>query len=125
MAGIKVVRISGILLLKTLRSNNPNMKFLNLILVFGISLLGGSGVQVFDSSDSLINQQQPIIFPSPASCNPLSNPYDTIVVPVSNTQANSLTGIVFEVLHNSIGQTLEISTGLIIAAGGQNQTAWP
>jgi hypothetical protein len=43
----------------------------------------------------------------------------------ANSANISLLGIVFLVVHNSLGQTLEISTGSVVLAAGANGTAFP
>jgi hypothetical protein len=43
----------------------------------------------------------------------------------ANSDNISLLGIVFLVVHNSLGQTLEISTGSVVLAAGANGTAFP
>ena len=65
----------------------------------------------------------PISFPSPAFCQ-LGGIYDLIGVPILNNFQDQITGIVFGVFHNSIGQTLEISTATETLGAGQNLTAY-
>ncbi len=95
------------------------MKLLNLIIV-GILLIGGSNTTILASTGA--NFLDPITVPSPASCYPLG--YQTIEVPLTNNLAISLNAIVFGVFHNSIGQTLEVSTSSVIVSGGQNLTTY-
>jgi hypothetical protein len=62
-------------------------------------------------------------FPSPASYF-LLTPYHTVQVPVTNTQAASVTAIVFAVVHNAAGQTVQVGTGTVSVAAGATQTAY-
>jgi len=50
--------------------------------------------------------------------------YNTVNVTVTNTQASSLTAIVFAVFHNSAGQTLQVSTSSVTVPAGSTATAF-
>jgi len=70
------------------------------------------------------DQPVPINYPAPAYCSNLGI-YEAVVVPIENTLTNSITVIVFSVLSNSAGQTLEVSTATITLAPGQyNEPAY-
>ena len=57
-------------------------------------------------------------------CIPLG-PYHAMAATVNNTGSTTLTGIVFGVFHNSLGQTLQISTGIASnVSGGENTTVF-
>jgi hypothetical protein len=51
-------------------------------------------------------------------------PYDMIETNYTNIGGVNLTGIVFAVVHNNLGQTVEISTGTLQLAAGANGTAF-
>jgi hypothetical protein len=65
----------------------------------------------------------PIDFPAPATCLELGV-YRAIGVPVENTLISSITVVVFAVFHNSLGQTLEVSTSTVTIGSGKNVTAY-
>ena len=51
-------------------------------------------------------------------------PYDVIEVSYTNLCSGNVLGIVFAVVHNMLGQTVEISTGTLLLAAGANGTAF-
>ena len=61
--------------------------------------------------------------PSPPVYGPLG-PYSSFSIPYVNTFNTTAIGIVFMVVHNSLGQTVEISTGVLQLAAGANGTAY-
>ncbi len=93
---------------------------LKLGFAFGIVLLSLiANVPAFASADSSL----PIVFPSPAACFNLGS-YYSIAVPLLNTLNDSITVVIFGVLHNTIGQPLQVATVSDILAGGGNATAY-
>jgi hypothetical protein len=65
----------------------------------------------------------PIEYPSPAYCGDLGV-YFAFAVPIES-EPGSITVVVFAVMHNSIGQTLDISTATFTLVQGQSETAYP
>jgi len=62
-------------------------------------------------------------FTTPSSCT--LGTYNAVCVPVTNTQAAALTGIVFAVVHNAAGQTVAVATSTVPSlAGGASATAY-
>jgi hypothetical protein len=51
-------------------------------------------------------------------------PYDVIEISYTNLCSGNVLGIVFAVVHNMLGQTVEISTGTLLLAPGANGTAF-
>jgi hypothetical protein len=51
-------------------------------------------------------------------------PYDVIAISYTNLCSGSVLGVVFAVVHNMLGQTVEISTGTLQLAAGANGTAF-
>ena len=51
-------------------------------------------------------------------------PYDVITISYTNLCSGNVLGIVFAVVHNMLGQTVEISTGTLQLAAGANGTAF-
>jgi hypothetical protein len=51
-------------------------------------------------------------------------PYDAIWTSYTNLSNGNMTGIVFAVIHNSLGQTVEISTGTLELPAMANGTAF-
>jgi hypothetical protein len=51
-------------------------------------------------------------------------PYDAIWIGYTNLSNGNVTGIVFAVIHNSLGQTVDISTGTLQLPAGANGTAF-
>lgn len=51
-------------------------------------------------------------------------PYDVIAISYTNLCSGNVLGIVFAVIHNVLGQTVEISTGTLQLAAGANGTAF-
>jgi hypothetical protein len=54
----------------------------------------------------------------------LLGPYHTVNVTVTNTQAATITAVVFAVVHNAAGQTLEVSTSTVSVAAGSTSSAF-
>lgn len=52
-------------------------------------------------------------------------PYQSVQVTYNNGIGGNVTGIVFAVVHNSLGQTVEISTATLQLQAGANGTAYP
>jgi hypothetical protein len=51
-------------------------------------------------------------------------PYDVIEISYTNLCGGNVTAIVFVVVHNMLGQTVEISTGTLQLVAGANGTAY-
>ena len=51
-------------------------------------------------------------------------PYDVIEISYTNLCSSNVLGIVFAVVHNMLGQTVEISTATLLLASGANGTAF-
>ena len=66
-----------------------------------------------------------VLFPSPAYCTNLGV-FPAEAVPVHGTDwlSSPTTLIVFGVLHNSMMQTIDVSTATIILSNGENETAY-
>jgi hypothetical protein len=90
-------------------------------LTLGIVLLFATGVQpIVASSGISSNNQLAFTFPSPPFCGLLGG---VIEIPIKNTGATPLSGVVFGVFHNSIGQPLEIASGAFFnITAAQNST---
>jgi len=100
------------------------MKFLNAITVIGMLLVSCLGVHVVPSNNGSTNQPiEPIVILYPAYCSQFGI-FPAIAVPVQNPANDTVTGLVFGVFFNSIGQTVEVSTATITLASGQNLTAY-
>jgi hypothetical protein len=99
------------------------LKSRKLVFVIGIVFIAViANVPVFASAVSSLPVNQ-IVFPSLAYCfSGFISP--AIAVPIENTLNISITAIVFAVLHNSIGQPLQVSTGTVTLAGGGNATVY-
>lgn len=87
----------------------------------GTSATASGTITVTSISQNITNA---ITFPAAASYYQLG-PYPTVSVPVSNTQAAPLTVVVFAVVHNGAGQTLEVATSTVAnIAPGASSTAY-
>ncbi|MFI5420334.1 MAG: hypothetical protein ACHQ1H_05155 [Nitrososphaerales archaeon] len=94
------------------------MNLSKLVFAVGIVFITGLvNVPAFASANSSL----PIIFPSPAYCTDIG-PYNTIAVPLLNTLTDPITAVIIGVLHNSIGQPLQVTDGSITLMGGGNVT---
>jgi len=87
------------------------------------TLAGTSGSTTATVTVLVASGTQTFTFPSTASYFLLGT-YHTVAVPVVNTQAAAVTGVVFAVAHNAAGQTLEVSTATVNVAAGATQTAY-
>lgn len=52
-------------------------------------------------------------------------PYHTVEITYANSANATMTGIVFMVVHNYLGQTVEISTATLTLTAGTNGMAFP
>lgn len=80
------------------------------------------GIQLFENSDQ--PYISPFMFTQTTPYSSALGEYKTMTVPLRYTENVSIAGIVIGVFHNSIGQTLEVSTSTIIAAQEQNVTSY-
>ncbi len=98
------------------------MSYSKFYIVLGIGLLFVSGFsQVVASAVAANTFQQPITFPSSPFCGLLDG---AVGVPIKNTGTAPLSGVVIGVFHNSIGQPLEIATGVFYNITAQNFTTY-
>jgi len=64
-------------------------------------------------------------YPSTPKYYFLGNTYHTINVTITNSLSSSTTAIVFAVVHNSAGQTIEVTTSSAVVAAGATVSAYP
>jgi hypothetical protein len=62
---------------------------------------------------------------NPVSIQLVGGYYPAFAVPLVSTLDNTSTGIVFMVVHNSLGQTAQISTATLVLLARGNGTAYP
>lgn len=52
-------------------------------------------------------------------------PYHSVEISYANIVNDTVTGVVFMVVHNHLGQTVQISTATLVLSAGANGTAYP
>jgi hypothetical protein len=71
----------------------------------------------------ITNNTSVFTFPSSATSCTLGS-YNAVCVQATNSQAAAVTGVVFAVVHNSQGQTIQVGTATINVAAGASTTAY-
>jgi hypothetical protein len=87
--------------------------------------LAGSGASVTQTiTVTVVTSVNAVSFPSPAASCTIGT-YKAVCVSIKNTQAGAITGVVFAVVHNAAGQTVQVSTSTVSnLAAGSSSTAY-
>lgn len=104
-------------------STNPTLCFsFTLLLLITVGSFPANAITIGRYSYSGVCAQCWIIV-NPPSYTPFGA-FDSIEATFTNEFSTNVTGIVFVVVHNSIGQTVEISTATLPLGAGANGTSY-
>jgi len=88
------------------------------------TLAGSLGSTTATVTVTAVTSQTAFTFPSTASSCTLGT-YNAVCVSVMNTQSAAITGVVFAVVHNAQGQTVQVATSTVSSlAAGSSTTAY-
>jgi len=88
------------------------------------TLAGSLGSVTGTVTVTVVTSVNAITFPSTAASCTLGT-YNAVCVSVQNTQAAAITGVVFAVVHNAAGQTIQVATSTVSSlAAGSSTTAY-
>ncbi len=85
-------------------------------------LTGTTTATITTTSTTVVPPSTTFSFPAPTSCT--IGTYNAVCVSLSNSQTTSETGVVFAVLHNAAGATIEVATSTVTVAGLGSQVGY-